>query len=279
MTPHPEFVEVNGVRLFTRTLGEGPDVLVLHGGPGAHHDYLLPYFDQLATGRRLRYYDQRGGGQSAVGRDVATGWREHVADLEALVNFWGLGPAPLLGDSWGGLLAMLYAIAHPASAGRLALVSPAAATAAGRAEFERRFAERVNDPRILAERDRLNQSDFKTRDPEAYRRRAFELSVAPYFRNPERARDLTAFRVTGRTQDAAWRSLGDYDIRPQVAALSVPAIVIQGRHDPIPLESGAEIARLLRAPFVVFEHSGHVPYVEETERLVSVLDDFLPRTA
>lgn len=279
MTPHPEHVEVNGVHLFTRTIGDGPDVVVLHGGPGAHHDYLLPYFDRLATGRRLRYYDQRGGGRSPVDRDVPAGWREHVADLDALLTLWQLGPATLLGYSWGGLLALLYAITHPASVGRLGLVSPAAATAAGRAQFERRFAERANHPRILAERDRLAQSDLKTRDPEAYRRRAFELSVAPYFRDPERARDLTAFRVTGRTQDAVWRSLGDYDIRPQLAALSVPAIVIQGRHDPIPLESGEEISRLLRAPFVVFEHSGHVPYVEETERFVSVLDDFLPRTA
>lgn len=279
MTPHSEHVEVNGVRLFTRTIGDGPDVVVLHGGPGAHHDYLLPYFDRLATGRRLRYYDQRGGGRSPVDREAPAGWREHVADLDALLALWKLGPTTLLGYSWGGLLALLYAITHPASTGRLGLVSPAAATAADRAEFERRFAERANDARIRAERERLAQSDLKTRDPEVYRRRAFELSVAPYFRDPERARDLTAFRVTGRTQDAVWHSLGDYDIRPQLAALSVPAIVIQGRHDPIPLESGEEIARLLRAPFVVFEHSGHVPYVEETERFVSVLDDFLPRTA
>jgi pimeloyl-ACP methyl ester carboxylesterase len=54
-------VELNGVRLFTRRAGNGPLVVVLHGGPGAHHDYLLPQFDLLATGRELFYYDQRGG--------------------------------------------------------------------------------------------------------------------------------------------------------------------------------------------------------------------------
>lgn len=263
-----EFVRVNGVQLFTRALGTGPDVVVLHGGPGAHHDYLLPYFDRLATGRRLRYYDQRGGGRSPADRDVPVGWREHMADLHALLALWRLPAATLLGYSWGALLALLYAVNHSAGVGRLALVSPAAATTAARAEFERRFAERARDPRILAQRKLLDRSD---------RRRAFELSVAPYFHDPERARDLTTFRVTGRTQDAVWRSLGDYDIRPQLTALSVPAMVIQGRHDPIPLENGEEIARLLRAPMVVFEHSGHVPYVEETERFVSVLDGFLPR--
>ena len=90
-------VAVNGVRLHVRIVGEGPDVLVLHGGPGAHHDYLLPQFDALADGRRLRYYDQRGGGRSPVGRDVPVGWREHVADLHALVEHWHLDAVTLLG--------------------------------------------------------------------------------------------------------------------------------------------------------------------------------------
>lgn len=277
MKPHVGHVVVNGVRLFTRSVGAGPDVIVLHGGPGAHHDYLLPYFDRLASGRRLRYYDQRGGGRSTISRDVAAGWQEHVSDLEALLSHWHVLPATLLGYSWGALLALLYTIAHPDHVTRLALVSPAAPTAAGRAEFERRFAERAAQPRIMAARDRLAGSDLRERDPEAYRRRAFELSVAPYFHDPERARDLTPFRVTGRVQEAVWRSLDAYDLRPQLAGLATPAIVLQGRHDPIPLESGEEIARLLRAPFVVFEQSGHVPYVEETDRFVTVLDEFLPR--
>lgn len=62
-------VTVRGVELFVRAAGSGPDVVVLHGGPGAHHDYLLPQFDALAQDRRLRYYDQRGGGRSPVGQD------------------------------------------------------------------------------------------------------------------------------------------------------------------------------------------------------------------
>jgi pimeloyl-ACP methyl ester carboxylesterase len=75
---------VRGVELFERRSGDGPEVVVLHGGPGAHHDYLLPGFDLLARRRTLVYYDQRGGGRSPVGRDVPVGWREHVDDLEAL---------------------------------------------------------------------------------------------------------------------------------------------------------------------------------------------------
>ena len=63
---------------------------MLHGGPGAHHDYLLPGFDALAQGRELIYYDQRGGGQSPVAREVPVGWKEQVADLEALFERKGI---------------------------------------------------------------------------------------------------------------------------------------------------------------------------------------------
>jgi|SRR5438874_2691301 len=95
-------VELNGVRLYTRRVGHGPPVVVLHGGPGAHHDYLLPQYDHLAEGgRALLYYDQRGGGRSPVPRDIPVGWREHVVDLEALRGHWGLDHLTVIGYSWG----------------------------------------------------------------------------------------------------------------------------------------------------------------------------------
>ncbi|MBI2073126.1 MAG: alpha/beta hydrolase [Gemmatimonadetes bacterium] len=274
-----ELARVNGVSLFTRTVGSGPDVIVLHGGPGAHHDYLLPQFDLLTNSRRLRYYDQRGGGRSPVQRDTAVGWQEQVADLHALIAHWSAAPATLLGYSWGGLLALLYALRHPERVGRLALVSPAAASVRGRAEFQRRFAERANDPRIADAQRRLAASGLRQRDPEAHRQRGFELAVAPYFRDPDRASALTPFRVTGRTQDEVWRSLGDYDLTGDLKRIRVPSLVMHGRHDPIPLWSAEDTARRLQAQLVVFEQSGHVPYVEETTRFVSVLDRFLPRSA
>src|SRR2546422_2886860 len=141
-------VELDGVRLFTRRAGDGPPVVVLHGGPGAHHDYLLPQYDLLARGRTLLYYDQRGGGRSPVGRDTPVGWREHVADLDALRRHWSIDRLTLLGYSWGGLLALLYWLEHPEQVERLALVSPAPARAAWRAECERRFAAHMAGPQI-----------------------------------------------------------------------------------------------------------------------------------
>ena len=273
-----DHVRVNGVDLFTRTTGEGPDVIILHGGPGAHHDYLLPQFDTLARGRKLRYYDQRGGGKSQVRRDTDVGWRSQVADLDALISLWNAAPATLLGYSWGGLLALLFAAEHPERVARLALVSVAPLHAAARREMQQRLSERMSAPEIVRARQELRQSGLRDSNPAAYRQRAFELSVAGYFVRPERARGLTPFRVTGRTQEAVWASVGDYDLRDKLTALSVPALVLHGRHDAIPVSSAEETASLLGAELVVFEHSGHVPYVEEPHEFVTALDAFLPRS-
>jgi proline-specific peptidase len=276
-------VTVNGVPLYTRTVGDGPDVVVLHGGPGAHHDYLLPQFDALATGRRLRYYDQRGGGRSPVGRDVPVGWREHVDDLDALITHWAVEPATLLGYSWGGLLALLYAATNPERVGRLALVAPAPLTPEHRAEFQSRFAARMADPAIVADRRALQQSGLRTQDEDAYKKRAFELSVAGYFKDPGRARDLTPFRVTGRTQEEVWESVGASDLRAELdelAELCIPALIVHGRHDPIPLHTTEQVAHwLCDAKIEVLEESGHVPHVEEFEAFVRVVDDFLPKVS
>ncbi len=270
-------LDIGDVTLFTRTVGHGPSTVVLHGGPGAHHDYLLPQFDRLAKNRTLHYYDQRGGGRSPVERDVPIDWRTQVNDLRQLIEHWDFSYVSILGYSWGGLLAMLFATEFPTLVSHLALVSPAPATATGRAAFETRFAERSRAPKIVAARKELQASGLRKNDVQAYRQRAFELSVAGYFRELSNVRELTPFRVTGRTQQGVWDSLGNYDIRDRLQQLSVPSIVLHGRYDPIPMETAAETANLMGAPLIVMEHSGHVPYVEDTEHFVTTLDAFLPR--
>jgi proline iminopeptidase len=264
------------VGLFVRRTGEGPPTVVLHGGPGAHHDYLLPGFDALARGRELVYYDQRGGGRSPVAREVPVGWTEQVADLEALRELWGLERLTIAGYSWGGLLALLYALEHPGRVGRLALVSPAPTWRAAREEFEQRFAQRNLDPAFQEERRQLRESGLRERDPVAFQQRIFELSVAPYFFDPSRAQDLTPFRVTGRAQQEVWSSLGDYDLRPRLPSLrDTPTIVLHGQADPIPIEAARVAAELVGAAFHPLPRCGHVPYVEAFDDFVRLLDGFL----
>jgi proline iminopeptidase len=269
--------EVRGISIFERRVGSGPPAIVLHGGPGAHHDYLLPNFDALAQARELIYYDQRGGGRSPVSRDTPVGWREHVADLEALREQWRLEQLTLVGYSWGGLLAMLYAVEHSERVGRLALVSPAPAWREARQEFERRFQERNLAPALQQRRAELRESGLRERDPAEYAQKVFELSVAPYFFDPSRAADLTPFRVTGRTQQEVWSSLEGYDLRPRLSALRRPAVLLQGEADVIPVESSQVVARLLQADFHLLPRCGHVPYIEAYDEFVRLLDGFLPK--
>src|SRR5438552_426122 len=160
-------------------------ILVLHGGPGAHHDYLLPQMLQLGRGRLLRFYDQRGGGRSRTDDRGPVTWQTHVRDLDRLVAELG-EPRVVIGYSWGGLLAALLLI--EAMAGRagfmprtLILIDPAPINRRARAIFEQEFNARQSGPVIQQMRDELARSGLRERDLEAYRQRTFELSVAGYF--------------------------------------------------------------------------------------------------
>ena len=268
---------VNGVELFERRIGSGPPVIVLHGGPGAHHDYLLPGFDALARGHELVYYDQRGGGRSPVGREVPVGWQEHVADLEALREHWGLSRMTLAGYSWGGLLAMLYATRYPDRVEKLALVSSAPTWRTARDEFERRFQARTMSPELQAARQALRESGLRERHPAAHAARIFELAVAGYFHDPARAVQLTPFRVTERTRAEVWESLGDFDLRPELRRLELPALVLHGDDDPIPWAAARETAECLHGAFHLVKDCGHVPYVEAFDEFVEVVGGFIGR--
>lgn len=259
-------------------------VLALHGGPGAHHDYLLPQLLELSDAFRLIFYDQRGGGRSRTDDRAPVTWQTHVEDLDAVIREFSLDPATILGYSWGGLLAMLFAVesAHGRTRSRLqrlVLIDPAPVNREYRRRFETEFARRQNSEAVARLRSDLASSGLREKDPAAYRQRAFELSVAGYFADPAAAHDLTPFRVMGRIQDSVWESLGDYDLtKPgQLDSVRVPALVIHGREDPIPLESSSVIARTLQAPLVVIDGAGHVPYVEQPAELFAAIRSFLAK--
>jgi proline iminopeptidase len=285
-TPLTEGVTGTNPPLYWIEYGQptGDPLLVLHGGPGASHDYLLPQMLRLGREHRLCFYDQRGGGRSRVDDPAPVTWRILVEDLAAVVADKRLDPLTIVGYSWGGLLALLYAL--EAGEGRvspipsrLVLIDPAPVTRAFRAQFEAEFERRQSGEELARLREELSQSDLRTRDPAAFRQRQFELSVAGYFADPRRATELTPFRVMGRVQQSVWESLGDYDLPAALESLRLPALVLHGWHDPIPAESSFAVARALRARLVVLEASGHVPYVEQPDTLFSAIEAFLEETS
>lgn len=263
-----------------------PPLVLLHGGPGADHAYLLPQMLELGDRFDLLFYDQRGGGRSrSEDRDPIT-WRTHVSDLAQLLRELVPGPFTVVGYSWGGLLALLYASEafpdDPSEAAalpapdRMVLIDPAPATGPLRDQFEAELAWRQRSPDVERLRRDLDASGLRQRDPAAFRRRAFEISVAGYFAQPERARELTPFRVIARVQQSVWASLAGVDLSGALPRVRAPTLVIHGREDPIPLESSRRIATALpRARLVVLDDCGHVPYVEAPAALFTAIRRFL----
>jgi pimeloyl-ACP methyl ester carboxylesterase len=260
-------------------------LIVLHGGPGAHHDYLLPQMLALAEadgGRELLFYDQRGGGRSKTdnraGEPIT--WQTHVRDLEAVISEFDLQWAPIVGYSWGGMLALLHA-AEARRAKRqsrtLLLIDPAPISRQYRGQFEQEFARRQASPEVERLRAELAESHLRERDLDAYRQRNFELSVAGYFADPRSAQDLTPFRVSARVQQSVWDSLGDFDLTTDESLASYfgPTFIVHGRQDPIPLASSEALAKHMGAQLAVLENCGHVPYVEQPAALFAAIDTFL----
>lgn len=258
-------VTVPGAQLHLVEVGAGPVRVLLHGGPGASHDYLRPQMD--AIGGRCVYYDQRGSGRSPLDPGTPYGTIEdHVADLDAVRRHLGETALTLVGYSFGGLLAMAYALRHPDRVARLALVSPAPAASRERTAMRARLLAAARRPEVEALRTTLDTGD---------RRARFALAVAGYFKEPRRALELTPFIVKAAAEEAAWKSLGEYDLRPALATLKVPALVAHGVEDPIPIETARATARALSAQLVELPACGHVPYIEAAPALFSALRRFL----
>ncbi|MEP7380443.1 MAG: alpha/beta fold hydrolase [Gemmatimonadota bacterium] len=261
-----------------------PRLLVLHGGPGASHEYLLPQMLRLTERHELIFYDQRGGGRSRSDDAAPVTWQRQVDDLGMVVRELAITPLTIVGYSWGGMLAILYALeaSHRSELDaphRLILIDPAPLSSAYREEFEAEFARRQQGAAIVRLREQLAASGLRDSDPSGYRQRLFEISVAGYFADPEQAKNLTPFRVTGRVQQSVWESLGDFDLIPLLSTLDQPTLLVHGWDDPIPVDSTLAAARAMRGRCVVLESSGHVPYVEQPGALFSAIEQFLEDTS
>ena len=283
------FVTVGpGIRLFVRSVGDGPPIVVLHGGPGLDSNYLVPNFAPLARSHRLIFYDQRGGGRSTLATQVTAA--DHVADLDALRTHLGLARLTILGHSWGAGLAALYAIAHPDRVERLILADAIPLRRSGLAGYGDELQSRL----APADRERYQaalaaRQNAKTSADQVAACRAFwGVFAKAYFSDRANAArdkgDLCA--VSGeaianglKVNESVMGGLGDYDWRPQVARLDVPVLVIHGEQDPIRLENAREWADTIRgARLVVLPQAGHMSYVEQPDQFFAAVERFLADT-
>jgi proline iminopeptidase len=274
-----------GVRLFYRIVGtRGPVAVLLHGGPGSHSNAVWPDLQQIARDRRIVMYDQRGGGRSEIIRDPARLTADdHVRDLEALRVTLKLDRFALVGESWGALLAVLYASQHPDRVERLLLFGPAPPT---RAILNRRLDESDAAMGMRAKLAAISRDMPGSSDPRATCRAFFDLYVRQFFADPKnivRRRGSSChgpaegvrnyFVVNKATLD----SLGDYDVRPQLRLLTMPALVVEGeRSIPSTIESARAFAAALpNATLLLVPEAGHYPQVERPDVFFPAVPAFL----
>jgi proline iminopeptidase len=285
--PREGAVPVEGATLYVRDIGQGPPIILLHGGPGFDHQYLLPDMDRLADAFRLIYYDQRGCGRSAANVQPAdVSLQSEMDDLEALRASLHLERTAILGHSWGGLLAMEYALRHPERVSHLILLNTAPAShddctlfqherdakIPGGAEWlgELRsrpgFAEGDREPRVAYYRVYYGVT---LRVPELLDRLIEHLQAGWTTEDVLRARAI-ADRLWGETYEST-----KYNLLPQLTRLHIPTLIVRGDYDFVPLACAAHIAEAMpSARLVVLRDCGHFSYLERPEEVRQALSAF-----
>lgn len=278
----------DGVRLYYKVLGTGPDtVVVLHGGPGMSMGYLDRDLAPMAHGRTMIFYDQRGGGRSELMADPAQlGLDRHLADLEAMRAHFGLERMTLVGHSWGGLLAGFYARAHADRLEKLVLLNPAPVSAAFWGEFEATIASRV-DEATGARMNELVGLWLSGQGSQAVCQEYIELRFATYFADPANMANLRGGWCDVTDEVAAGLlathltilgTLGAWDLRTELAHVSVPTLVVHGAADAVPFSSSEGFAAAIPgAELQVMEDVGHFPWMEAPVPFFTALETFLRR--
>jgi proline iminopeptidase len=291
--PHEGRVPVGKASLYSREIGKGQPIIVLHGGPDFDHGYFLPDLDQLADAFRLIYYDQRGRGRSVdhVQPDDVT-LASDIDDLDKVRQHFQVESAALLGHSWGAVLALEYAIRHPTRVSHMILMNPAPASASDFAVLRKAYLQKLGAD-MDRQREIMASAAYREGDPEAVAAR-YRLHFKPALKRPEDYEKLMSTMKAGfirqgkegivkaravedRLMRDTWE-LASYDLMPKLRNLSMPTLVIAGDHDFIPGEIAVHIARAIAyARLVTLADCGHFAYLECAGDVRSAFDDFFRR--
>ena len=276
-----------GYRLFYRSFGRpdlGPTVLGLHGGPGASHDYLLPLADLAQAGYRVVLFDQLGCGRSEVPSDHSLfTLAHHVEETEAVRSLLGLGKVHLVGSSYGGLLAIAYALAHPSRLRSLTTVGGLASVPLAQREMVRLRSELPEEVRSVLDRGeaegRMDAPEYLAAVSVFYRRHLCRLDPWPpeLTYSLEQANLKPVYRImNGPNEFTITGTIRDIDLTPRLGEIQVPTLVLGGRYDEVTPQVAQQIHDGIRGSrWVTFEESSHLPFWEERERFLSTLIGFL----
>jgi proline iminopeptidase len=284
-------IPVGHASLAAREIGQGPPVIVLHGGPDFDYGYMLPDLDRLADTFRLIYYDQRGRGKSAdgVNPDEVT-LASDVDDIDAVRQHFQLESPTLLGHSWGTVLALEYALRYPTRVSRLILMNPAPASTTDLAVFRKAYAQMLGadmdqqraitagaaykeaDPDAVAARYRIHFKHALAR-PDDYERLMARMKAG--FVSQGKEGIVKARAVEDRLMRDSWQIDG-YDLLPKLRTLSIPTLVMFGDRDFIPSPISVHIARAIpHARLITLKDCGHFSFLECPGDVKRAIDDFV----
>ena len=291
--PRGGFVTVMGAKIWWEAEGKGEPLLLIPGGGGGSHDYYHPYFSGLASSFRVIYYDGFGRGKSdrAKSPDQYSFARD-VEEVEALRKALKLGQIHVLGHSYGGLVAQAYALKYPDSIRRLILSNTFVSGAdyqASNVQYNKQVEYFL--PEVWARVAQLRSHGYVASSPpmqEAYLGKIATMLELFYFYDPVNAAKIVFDDQSFNAEEyyAITGPDADFELGPEIRRLSfgdglsklkAPILVLIGRSDGVVFPKLAlNIARSApRAEVVVFEKSGHFPFIEETDRTMSVITTFL----
>ncbi len=289
------FVDAGGVLIYYKTFGKGEPLVILHGGPGASHDYFLPHLLPLARKNKLVFIDERGCGRSQK-LDSTSGYtvENMVEDVEAVRQTLDLGRINLLGHSYGGVLAQAYALKYQQNLAHLILCSTFPSTAKMNEVFIR-IKEKMA-PELRQRIDKMEKEGLyghgkeyeKNRYTNEYMIAAWGEGYFPYLyqNNPDPNYDPVANGIMAwDVYREMWGSDGEYIIdgnlisveyTDRLSSLTVPTLITVGDNDECAPSLSQEMnQKIPGSKLVIFPKSGHMTFVDQPALFMSAINDFL----
>ncbi|MBI1742259.1 proline iminopeptidase-family hydrolase [Candidatus Acetothermia bacterium] len=280
------YIDSNGVKIYYEIEGQGKPLILLNGGPGFPHEYLQE-MRALAPHAKLVFFDQRGTGKSDKTDPRNYTIDANVEDVENLRKALNLGKCRVLGHSWGGMLAQAYILKYPENVTRLILADTFSSLEDCNAALARMRTSVSPETRAIYEKYE-REGLYKNRDhyPDEYKA-ALEVAYAPVFMSvPPPPYLQNAFaKVAYDVYRAMWGeetefkmtgTLKEFNVESRLKEIRVPTLVIVGANDMPTIAMAEKTARLIpKARLEVFAHSRHFPFIEEKEKFMNIVLEFL----
>ena len=289
------FVDAHRVLIYYKALGKGQPLVVLHGGPGASHDYLLPYLLPLIRRNRVIFIDERGSGRSQQLENPSAYTVENMAeDLESVRQGLNLGKISLLGHSYGGVLAQAYALKYPDNLTHLILCSTFSSTKRMNEVFKK--LKKTMAPELRTRIEKIEKVGLfghgkeyqKNRYIPEYMKAAWGEGYFPYLYQNRPDPNFDPERNGMMAWDLyreMWGSNGEFIIdgnlisveyTERLSSIKVPTLITVGDHDQCdPALSQEMHKKIAGSTLVILPKSGHMTFVDQPSLFISAVDEFL----